>query len=743
MHDDPTLPLSAAQLASPDLALARDSWGPFKLLARVGHGGFGEVYRAWDPSLEREVALKLLLPGPAGLRQSDHEYRAMLREARALAAIQHPNIVHVYGIDRHDNRVGFWTDFVKGRTLSALLATQGPFGYREAALIALDITRALAAVHRANILHRDIKPGNVMREEGGRILLMDFGLSTLPQLETSVAGTPNYMAPELWHGQTASVQSDIYALGVLLFYLVTGETPVKLHGLTPAEALAALAHPVQLMDLRSDLPESYLRTVSKALDPEPAKRFSSAGQLAAALAECLGTATPADLSAASTIDLDAKGRPRKSLALRVGIAAAVFVIVLAIVAWKSPAVKRLLHLEPAAATADMPADIADQYLKAQDLLHHSYKDANLAAAVQGFQNILAKDSGNALAYAGLGTAYFEQYRNSSDPKLLDQAKAATDKALAQDPKPAAAYATLARMEAMAGHTDLALQQAQRAIASDPRNPEAQAALAEVYETQGKNADAIDTMQKAIDLNPDDSMLLVHLGAYYLNNGDSKDAMATWQKAVDLDSQNISALYDLGVIEMRADQLEQARSNLEKVLRIGPDADTYKLLATISLLEGNYANAVTMGQKAISLNQNDYQAWGNLAGTYLWSGDRERALTTYRNAIELARDRSATSPDDASLSADMANYYASIGNAKNSLPLIRKALALSPNDSQISYIAGESYELLGEREKAIPLISHAIALGYQPALFERSPEMASLRGDPAFQAALARARAANP
>ncbi|HZL24920.1 MAG TPA: serine/threonine-protein kinase, partial [Acidobacteriaceae bacterium] len=257
---------------------ARDQWGPFRLLARVGAGGFGEVYRAWDPNLEREVALKLLLPGAVG---GDEEYKAMLREARAMASVQHENIVHVYGIDRHDGRVGFWTDFVKGKTLSALLGSQGPFGYREAALIGIDVSRALAAVHRAGLLHRDIKAENVMREEGGRMLLMDFGLSAGERtVMTQLAGTPNYMAPELFDGGKATVCTDIYAMGVLLYYLVIGDYPARLTGLSINEAKIALGRRTPLMDLRSDLPEPFLRTVRIAMELDPAKRFASAGQLA-------------------------------------------------------------------------------------------------------------------------------------------------------------------------------------------------------------------------------------------------------------------------------------------------------------------------------------------------------------------------------------------------------------------------------------------------------------------------------
>ena len=260
-------------------------------MARVGFGGFGEVYRAWDPHLQREVALKLLLPGVAA---GEAEYEAMLREARALASVRHPNIVPVYGIDRHDGRVGFWTDFVRGKTLSVLVGEQGTFGAREAALIGLDVARALSAVHRAGMLHRDIKAENVMREEGGRILLMDFGLSALEQRQTNIAGTPNYMAPELFEGGRATVATDIYAMGVLLYFLVAGDYPARLGGLTTKEALDAFPARRPLMDLRPDLPESLLRTVSTAMEMDPAKRFTSAGQLASALAESLGTHAPAE-----------------------------------------------------------------------------------------------------------------------------------------------------------------------------------------------------------------------------------------------------------------------------------------------------------------------------------------------------------------------------------------------------------------------------------------------------------------
>jgi len=288
---------------------AGQKWGQFELLERVGRGSFGEVYRAWDPSLERELGLKILLP-----RSADEavQYEELLREARALAAVRHANILPIYGVDRHDGRVGFWTDFVHGKTLAALVREQGPFGYRETALIGLDVTKALSAVHRAGLVHRDIKAENVMREEGGRILLMDFGLSALATRQQELAGSPRYMAPELFRGAEASVASDIYAVGVLLFFLVTGHHPgvgepasakpqmtgdeptaiasaVPTSGMSSLRARAANAAAGRsLLDYRPDLPEIFARVIEKAIDPDPAKRFQSAGALSSALSETLG-----------------------------------------------------------------------------------------------------------------------------------------------------------------------------------------------------------------------------------------------------------------------------------------------------------------------------------------------------------------------------------------------------------------------------------------------------------------------
>jgi eukaryotic-like serine/threonine-protein kinase len=732
MQEDPTTPLNHEHSGSAEMPPLSEVWGTFRLQARVGHGSFGEVYRAWDPHLEREVALKLLLPGSV---EGEEEYKSMLREARALAAVQHPNIVHVYGIDRHDGRVGYWTDFVRGKTLSFLVLAQGPFGYREAALIGLDVAKALSAVHRARLLHRDIKAENVMREEGGRILLMDFGLSTLPQRQTGVAGTPNYMAPELFNGGQATVATDIYAVGVLLFFLVTGQHPVRLGGLTAREAATAISKRRALIDLRPDLSESFMRTVSVAMEMDPAKRYGSAGQLAEALAESLGAPLPAGMTSVPS-------KAANKTTLWVGIAAVLLLAVAGLALWLA-GIPHRLHAANGAATAGVPATQYDQFLKAQDLLQHYYKQANISAAVSGFQEVLKADPNFALAQAGLGQAYFLQYRDSGDAKLLDMAKEATAKAVQIDANLAPPYITMARMEAMQGHTQLAMQQVQKAIALDPHSAEAYGALAEVYETDGRTGDALTAVQRAIDLAPDDWRWPVRLGTYYFGAGRLKEAALQLEKGVQLAPQNWIADYDLGVARMQLGQLDEARGDLEKALSMERDPDTYRALGSLLMLQGKYKEAIDMDKQSIDLRPGDYHTWGNLGGAYLWAaGGREQSMNAYRKAIDLAEAQRLKSPDDPNLLVELADDYASSGQIDRSEVLVRKALALSPNDPNVNYRAGETYEIMGRRAAAIPLIAKALAQGYHATEFQRSPELASLRSDPAFQSALNKAKSEN-
>ena len=260
------------------------TWGALRLLEKLGEGGFGSVYRAWDTRLDREVALKLLHRREA---PSVDEASAVIDEGRMLARVRHPNVVVVHGADRSNGRVGVWTEFIHGQTLEQLLRERGVFGAGEATLIGLDLCRALSAVHQAGLLHRDIKAHNVMREHGGRIVLMDFGTGIhhrdCADPTGTLAGTPVYMAPEVLDGREASVRSDIYSVGVLLYHVVTGSYPVQGRSVSEIRARHSAGERTLLRDARPNLPENFVQIVERALSPEPDRRYESAGEMEAAL----------------------------------------------------------------------------------------------------------------------------------------------------------------------------------------------------------------------------------------------------------------------------------------------------------------------------------------------------------------------------------------------------------------------------------------------------------------------------
>ena len=266
------------------------AWGRLEARQRIGAGAYGEVWSAWDRGLDREVALKLRHPDGGG------SARRWLEEARRLAQVRHPNVVTVHGADEHDARAGLWMDRLHGRTLEDLLSLLGPWSAREAAAIGMDLCAALAAVHGAGLVHGDLKTQNVMREGApghpggaGRIVLMDFGSAQASASPVGDApGTPLYSAPEVLAGGRVTPAADLYALGVVLYRLVTGRYPVDARSLEELRAKLERGEVTPLRALRPDLSPAFVQVVERALMPDPAQRFADAAAMERALASASG-----------------------------------------------------------------------------------------------------------------------------------------------------------------------------------------------------------------------------------------------------------------------------------------------------------------------------------------------------------------------------------------------------------------------------------------------------------------------
>jgi eukaryotic-like serine/threonine-protein kinase len=256
-------------------------WGPLEIREKIGRGSYGDVYRARDTRLGRDVALKLL----RHREQRSGEPSHLVEEGHLLSRVHHPNVVTVYGAERIDGRTGLWMELVDGETLEEELQRRGPLPPAEVVQLGIELASALHAVHQAGLLHRDVKTQNIKRTSKGRVVLMDFGgggdaLDASPE---SLTGTPAYMAPETLAGHPPNVSADVYALGVVLFRLATGRLPVEGRTLHDVREAHRLAQARTVRSVRPGVPRALAGVIDRALHVDPAVRFADARAVEAAL----------------------------------------------------------------------------------------------------------------------------------------------------------------------------------------------------------------------------------------------------------------------------------------------------------------------------------------------------------------------------------------------------------------------------------------------------------------------------
>ncbi len=275
--------------------------GKYRLVEKRGQGGMAQVYKAYQPDLDRYVAVKVIHPNLTG----DEAFAARFRrEARAIAALGHPNIVRVYDFDTDDGLAFLVMEYLEGISLREKLRELSCHNdwmeLEEVGHIVCALCDALDHAHRQEMVHRDIKPSNVMITHEGRPVLCDFGIARMVDTTAitgsgGTLGTPAYMSPEQGRGEPGDARSDIYALGVLLYQLCTGRVPFDAD--TPyAVILKHITAPLPSpRSLRPDLPEAVERVILKALAKDPAHRYQTAGEMGRALQEALRSRKTAPL----------------------------------------------------------------------------------------------------------------------------------------------------------------------------------------------------------------------------------------------------------------------------------------------------------------------------------------------------------------------------------------------------------------------------------------------------------------
>jgi serine/threonine-protein kinase len=263
--------------------------GRYQIVGLIGEGSNGRVFRAEDLQLARHVALKAIrLTSRSGAPRG--EIDKAVREARLAAELEHPHIVHVYEVSQASDVCYITMELVEGGNLKDLVASSGPLDPQRACQLIAEAAEALGYAHQQGVIHRDVKPANLMLSRGGRCKLADFGLAVLQGPGTTdsghvapAAGTPQYMAPEIIKGEPAGPQSDIYSLAATLWYLLVGAPPFAANNVGDL-LIQHLQEPLpKLAKLRPGIPQSLVKVIARALQKEPARRFESAEQFASLL----------------------------------------------------------------------------------------------------------------------------------------------------------------------------------------------------------------------------------------------------------------------------------------------------------------------------------------------------------------------------------------------------------------------------------------------------------------------------
>lgn len=732
--------------------------GPYRLEQRLGAGGMGAVWRAWDERLKRLVALKRVLAA------NDPTLRERFRrEAEAVARLNHPAIVHVYDIVETEESDWIVMELVEGRTLQELLQQEGPLEPQRALRVASQIAHGLAEAHAKGFIHRDLKTANVMVTAAGRARILDFGVAKqiMPEAQETtlsspgtVVGTSYAMSPEQAMGLPVDARSDLFSLGSLLYEMVTGVAPFRADTAQATLARVCSFRQRPASSLRPDMPRELSTLIDRLLEKDPVDRPGNATEVAAALDAIATTTSLAAATQASRREIDPSDQltvfeappaglpPASSSSERVedqnplarqrarilripGVTAVLLIIALvAVYLPRTP----ILESTPQAVYQEGMA-----YLDRYD------RKGNLDLTIDSFQRVIARDATHAAAHAGLAKAYWLKLQSDSrDPMWLDQALSMSERAVALDPYLADARVSQGLALGSAGRHEEAMRQIERALVLEPHNGDAYYAAGRSFQSQGKLKEAEEAYRKALEAMPH-RMYLDELGSLYLVMGRTAEAIEVLQRSVELAPDGYLGYRNLGVAYYTQGDLAEAASQFQKSLQIRADATVYANVGTLHFSQGFYQESVEAFEKALEMpgGSNHYKVWGNLGDAYRWTPDKkEKARDAYLTAIQLVQEQLRATPQDPALRSRLALYLAKRGDITRARKELKGIEGRLGADASSWYWTAVAYEICAHREKALAALERALRAGYSVDEVKKDPELLELRADARYHRLMA-------
>lgn len=712
--------------------------GRYKVVEEIGRGGMGVVYKGEDPTLERPIAIKVLPPKRLSIKKIIERF---LKEAKLAARLDHPNIIRIYDIGKEEDTYHIVMEYVEGRSLSEIIREREEINVRETLEIFIQICEALRYAHSQKVIHRDIKPDNIMITKDNKIKVMDFGLACLEDRHSltelgAVMGTIAYFSPEQAKGQPADHRCDIYSLGIVLFEMLTNNLPFEANN--PSEMIQKhLTSPVpSVLKYNSQIPRQIDRIIRKMTMKNPELRYQD---LSEPIKDIKDIFVKKEEVAVSSAIAEEKKKPEKYEK-----------IVKKLEEEKEKFAKVAPEVKPYEAKVLCPHCQAENDPEKKycsdcgGLLGASAKEAEahhsqgLAYLEEGryleaedeFRKAIEIDKELLQAYIDLSRAKIELAEYAEARKILSQVleKNPQDvniyfllaeidkkqdkpedaigrylKIIKIDPRGQKAYLKLAFLYSQLNAFKEAIKHFQNVLSINPHNLEAYLQLGIIYASMDEADKSIEYFEKALGIDPSCEQALVWLGDLYLKKGKLLKSEEVYQRALDIYPENANLYAKLGTLYAIEKKSSLAQRELKQAVRIDPkNLPARKMLAQIYLKENKVSEAVSELEELLKYHPRDEEINYKLGQIYLKEDNLDKALHYFEKSADL-------NPQSAELHSKLGMIYFKKDYSDRSHKEYKKAVDLEPYNPSYREDLGVFYYWHNQKDRAIKEMENAVML----------------------------------